>query len=146
VSPSHGTCAAGSAGSYQEQICGLGSLAPGQSAEIINVVEGNVSMDHVAGLIKNVDDDASNDEATERTTVVVPPAIEGSRKLKLKGLAHGCLAADAVIKAKVKVGKVKGMKAKLVGRNVGERLGRADAASSSSRSTRPTSSRPASMS
>jgi hypothetical protein len=31
-----------------------------------------------------------------------------------------------VIRAKAKVGKVKGMKAKLIGRNMRERLGRAD--------------------
>jgi Domain of unknown function DUF11 len=125
VAPSQGTCAAGAAVTYQEQICSLGSLAPGASAEIVNVAQANVSMDHVAGLIHNVDDNFSNDEAGARTTVIVPPVIEGSKKVKLKGLPAGCLAGDVVVKAKAKGPKVKQIKAKLIGRNVSERLGRA---------------------
>jgi Domain of unknown function DUF11 len=124
VTPSQGTCAEGSAVTYQEQICTLGPLPPGASAEIVNVVHANVSMDHVAGLI-NPDDDPSDDVAQERTTVIVPPKVAGSPKVKLKGLPDGCLAADTQITATAKIGKVKEIKAKLIGRNVSERLGRA---------------------
>jgi hypothetical protein len=125
ATPSQGTCAEGSAVTYQEQICSLGPLAPGASAEIVNVVQANVSMDHVAGLINNADEDPLNDEAQERTTVIVPPKITGSPKVKLKGLSDGCLAADSQITARARIGKVKEIKAKLTGRNVRERLGRA---------------------
>jgi hypothetical protein len=124
VSPSQGTCEEGEAVTYQELICDLGPLAPGATAEIVNVAEANVSMDHVAGLIRGADDDPSNDEATERTTVIVPPRITGSSKVKLKGLPDGCVDGDVTIKAKAKGPKVKEIKAKLIGRNVRERLGR----------------------
>ncbi len=124
VTPSQGTCAEGSAVTYQEQICSLGPLAPGASAEIVNVVQANVSMDHVAALL-NADQDPSNDEAQERTTVIVPPKIAGSPKVRLKGLPDGCLAADTQITARARISKAKEIKAKLIGRDVRERLGRA---------------------
>jgi hypothetical protein len=49
--------------------------------------------------------------------------ISGSPKVKLKGLPQGCVAGDLVLKAKAKGSKVKGIKAKLIGKNVSERLG-----------------------
>jgi uncharacterized protein DUF11 len=136
VSQSQGECIIEPAGNYQQVLCNLGSLVPGASAQVTAVVEANLSMDHVAGLLicdfsgpqscqAFDDDDPSDDEVRERLTVIVPPEISGSRKVKLKGLPAGCVAGDVAIKAKAKGAKVKEIKAKLIGRNVSERLGRA---------------------
>jgi hypothetical protein len=100
------------------------------------VVEANVSTDNVAGLLicdfgplscqAFSDEDPSDDEARERTTVIVSPVVSGSPKVKLKGLPQGCVAGDLVLKAKAKWSKVKGIKAKLIGKNVSERLGQSN--------------------
>jgi hypothetical protein len=68
--------------------------------------------------------DPADDDATDRLTVIVPPKVSGSPKVKLKGLPEGCVAGDVAIKAKAKSAKVKEIKGKLTGRNVSERLGR----------------------
>lgn len=134
VSQSQGSCAISPAGEYQQVLCSIGSLAPGASAQVSAVVEAHESMDHVAGLLRcddgpdscvaTSDQDPFDDEVRERLTVIVPPKISGSRKVKLKGLPDGCVAGDVVITAKAKGPKVKEIKAKLIGRNVSERLGR----------------------
>ena len=135
VSQSRGACAIFPAGEYQQVLCSLGSLAPGESAQVSAVVEAHESMDHVAGLLRcefgpddsceaTSDQDPADDDATDRLTVIVPPEVSGSPKVKLKGLPEGCVAGDVAIKAKAKSPKVKGIKAKLTGRNVSERLGR----------------------
>ena len=136
ATPSQGSCVIEPAGDYQQALCELGSIAPGASARVVSVVEANVSTDNVAGLLicdfgplscqAFSDADPSDDEAHERTTVIVPPVLAGSPKLKLKGLPDGCLAADTRIRAKAKISKVKEIKAKLIGRNLSARLGRAD--------------------
>ena len=135
VSQSQGDCIIEPAGQYQQVLCSLGSLAPGASAQVTAVVEANASMDHVAGLLicdfgpescsAFSDNDPSDDEVRERLTVIVGPEISGSRKVKLKGLPAGCVAGDLALKAKAKGQKIKEIKAKLIGRNVSERLGRA---------------------
>ena len=134
VSQSQGQCAISPAGEYQQVLCSLGSLAPGASAQVTAVVEAHESMDHVAGLLScdfdpescqaTTDEDFTDDEVRERLTVIVAPVISGSPKVKLKGLPDGCVAGDVGIKAKAKGPKVKEIKAKLIGRNVSERLGR----------------------
>ena len=134
VSQSQGTCAISPAGEYQQVLCSLGSLAPGASAQVTAAVEAHESMDHVAGLLRcdfgpescvaTSDQDPFDDEVRERLTVIVPPRISGSPKVKLKGLPEGCVDGDVVIKVKAKGSKVKEIKAKLIGRNVSERLGR----------------------
>ena len=136
AAPSQGSCAISPAGDYQQALCSLGSLAPGASLQVTAVVEANLSMDHVAGLLQCEfgpetcgafsDQDPSDDEASERTTVIVPPVIEGSQKVKLKGLPDGCVEGDLALKAKVKGSDIKGIKAKLIGKNVRERLGQSD--------------------
>lgn len=134
--PSQGSCVISPAGDYQQALCDLGSLAPGGTAQVSSVVEMNFSTDNVAGLLRcdfgplscvaADDQDPSDDQASERTTVIVPPAISGSRKVKLRGLPDGCVAGDLVLQAKVKGSDVKGIKAKLIGRNLSERLGRSN--------------------
>ncbi len=133
---SQGSCAISPAGDYQQALCSLGSLAPGASLQVTAVVEARFSMDHVAGLLQCEfgpetcvafsDQDPSDDEASERTTVIVPPVIEGSQKVKLKGLPDGCVEGDLPLKVKAKGAKVKGIKAKLIGKDVRERLGQSD--------------------
>jgi hypothetical protein len=136
VSQSRGQCAIFPAGEYQQVLCSLGSLAPGESAQVSAVVEAHESMDHVAGLLRcefgpddscqaTSDTDPSDDAAMDRLTVIVPPAISGSPKVRLKGLPAGCVAGDVVIKAKARAQNVKEIKAKLIGRRLSERLGRA---------------------
>ena len=135
ATPSQGECALEPAGDYQQAVCSLGSLAPGASAQVTSVVRANVSTDNVAGLLRcdfgrdscgaTSDQDPSDDAATERTTVIVAPVISGSAKVKLEGLPAGCVDGDTRIKAKAKGKKVKEIKAKLIGRNLSERLGQA---------------------
>ncbi len=135
AAPSQGECSLEPAGDYHQAVCSLGSLAPGASAAVTSVVRANVSTDNVAGLLRCdvgpdsctafSDDDPSDDAVTARTTVIVAPQISGSAKVKLEGLPDGCLDGDTRIKAKAKGGKVKEIKAKLIGRNVSEPLGRA---------------------
>ncbi len=134
ATPSQGECVIEPAGDYQQALCSLGSLAPGASARVTSVVDANFSTDNVAGLLRcdfgplscvaTSDQDPVDDEDTERTTVIVAPSVSGSPKVRLKGLPEGCVAGDLVIRAKAKGPKVKGIKAKLIGRNLSERLGR----------------------
>jgi hypothetical protein len=136
VSATQGACVIEPAGDYQQVLCSLGSLAPGASLQVTAVAEANVSMDHVAGLlacdfgpdscVAFSDQDPSDDDARERTTVIVPPKLEGSRKVKLNGLPDGCVRGDVVVKVRVKSSAVKGIKAKLLGKDVRERLGRSN--------------------
>jgi Domain of unknown function DUF11 len=135
VSATQGACVIEPAGDYQQVLCSLGSLAPGASVQVTAVAEANVSMDHVAGLLARdfgpdscvaFRDQDPSDDARERTTVIVPPELEGSRKVKLKGLPDGCVRGDVVVKVKVKSSAVKGIKAKLLGKDVRERLGRSN--------------------
>lgn len=136
AAPTQGSCLISPAGDYQQVLCDLGTLAPGASAQVTAVVQANFSMDHVAGLLScsfgpiscqaSDDDQPADDETRERITVIVPPAISGDPELKLKGLPAGCFDADLTLKAKAKVSKVKGIKAKLSGKNVRLRLGSAD--------------------
>ena len=131
---SQGDCLIEPAGDYQQVLCSIGSLAPGASAQVTSVIQANLSTDNVAGLLRcdfgpgsclaTSDDDPSDDEVSERTTVIVPPQISGSAKVRLKGLPDGCVEGDLALKARVKGAKVKGIKAKLIGRDVSERLGR----------------------
>jgi hypothetical protein len=133
VSQSQGACEISPAGEYQQVLCDLGSLDPGESAQVTAVVDANESMDHVAGLLicgfgpqscqAYSDGDPGDDEVSDRLTVIVPPNVTGSNKLKLKGLPDGCVAGDLSVKAKAKGQKVKGIKAKLTGKNLRERLG-----------------------
>jgi Domain of unknown function DUF11 len=133
---SQGECVIEPAGDYQQVVCALGSLAPGASLQVTATVQANHSMDHVAGLLlcefgpsscqAYSDQDPSDDEVRERLTVIAPPQITGSKKVKLKGLPEGCVEGDLALKAKAKGADIKGIKAKLMGRNYSERLGRAE--------------------
>lgn len=135
ATPSQGECSLEPAGDYQQAVCSLGPLTPGASARVTSVVRANVSTDNVAGLLRCdfgpdsctafSDQDPSDDATTARTTVIVAPQISGSAKVKLERLPDGCLDGDTRIKAKAKGRKVKEIKAKLIGRNVSVRLGRA---------------------
>ncbi len=136
AAPTQGSCLISPAGDYQQALCDLGTLAPGASAQVTAVLRANFSMDHVAGLLScdfgptscqaSDDDQPADDETRERTTVIIPPVIGGDPKLKLKGLPTGCFDADLRMQARAKVSKVKGIKAKLTGKNVRQRLGSAD--------------------
>ena len=113
ATPSQGSCVIEPAGEYQQALCDLGSIAPGASARVVSVVEANVSTDNVAGLLicdfgplscqAFSDADPSDDEAHERTTVIVPPVTRGLAEGEAQGPAHGCVAADTRLKAKAKV-------------------------------------------
>ncbi len=97
-------------GTYYSLNCGIGTLAPGASARVTATAQINESMRQWA----DVEPGDGRDELV--TYVSAPPTIEGSTKLKLKGLPDGC-ASDAF---KLKV-KAKGAK-KITGRVDGPRF------------------------
>jgi len=123
ISASQGSCKeeSGSAFNsyYYSVVCELGSLAPGASARIKAVVTVNESMNHIAALLPNAheggyqDDDNSNNEVVDRIGVSTPPAISGSKAIKLKGLPAGCVPGDFTLRASTKAAGVKKMSASM---------------------------------
>ncbi len=119
ASTTQGACPDKSEGSYHQLVCALGPLASGGSVKIVAVVEVNESMNQIAALLPNEfeggynDEDASDNEAVVRTTASVPPAVSGSKKIKLSGLPSGCAAGDFTLGATTKVKGVKKMRASL---------------------------------
>jgi len=121
VSVSQGACKdeSGSAFGYQyySWVCELGPLAPGASATIRATVTVNESMNHFAALLPNayeggyIDDDNSNNIASDRITANAPPLITGSKAIKLKGLPGGCVAGNFTLRASTKAPGVKKMSA-----------------------------------
>jgi hypothetical protein len=119
ISTSQGTCTeeSGSAfnSTYHSVVCELGSLAPGASARIKAAVTVNESMNHIVALLPNAheggyqDDDNSNNEVVDRIGVSAPPAIAGSKAIKLSGLPAGCVPGDFTLRASTKAPGVKKM-------------------------------------
>jgi hypothetical protein len=120
-SASQGTCADRSGEAfgyfYNVVVCELGALAPGASAQITATVKANQSANYFATLLPNAveggyqDADNSNNAASGRVTVSLPPTISGSKKIKLKGLPSGCAPSDFTLRAIGKAPGVRKMKA-----------------------------------
>jgi hypothetical protein len=121
VSPSQGICKDESAATsgYQTWTCELGPLAPGASATIKAAVTVNESMNHIAALLPNPfeggyqDGDNSNNEAVDRIAVSTPPAVSGSKAIKLKGLPTGCVPGNFTLRASTNASSVKKMSASM---------------------------------
>jgi hypothetical protein len=115
ISTSQGVCKEESGTPYHSVVCELGSLAPGASARIRAAVTVNESMNHIVALLPNAysggyqDDDNSNNEVVDRIAVSAPPAISGSKAIKLKGLPAGCVPGDFTLRASTKAPGVKKM-------------------------------------
>jgi hypothetical protein len=120
VSTSQGTCkdnSANLANQYNDWICELGALAPGASAQLKAAVTVNESMNHFVSLLPNPyeggyqDDDNSNNEVIQRIAVSTPPAVSGSKAIKLRGLPKGCVTGDFTLRASTRAPGVKKMSA-----------------------------------
>jgi hypothetical protein len=123
VSTSQGSCKDNSGPAYgyyyYDWVCELGALAPGASVTLKATVTVNESMNHFFTLLPNAyeggyqDDDNSNNVATDRITANAPPAISGSKAIKLRGLPSGCVPGDFTLRASTKAPGVKKMSASM---------------------------------
>jgi hypothetical protein len=113
IKPSQGSCSAGEATTYQEQICSLGSLAPGATATIVEVIQMNQTMNHMVALLRSpyegefADADRSNNTVFVQVTASSPPVLTGSKKIALKGLPTGCAPGDFTLQVKPNIPNAK---------------------------------------
>jgi hypothetical protein len=104
---------------YHFLVCELGELAPGASAQIEATVQINQTAVHSAVLLGRgaegllTDDNFNNNTAADRITVNAPPAVTGSKKIKLKGLPKGCASGDFTLVASSNAKGVKKMRVSL---------------------------------
>jgi hypothetical protein len=105
VTPTQGNCSisntpnGGGSFGYKWTDCTLGALAPGATAKIKAVVEMHESMDHTVAVLQGA---TNTTPIAEPTTVIAPPVLDGSKKIRLKGLPEGCASDDFKLKAKSK--------------------------------------------
>jgi hypothetical protein len=94
VSSAHGQCSIDPVDSYGYRgvTCRL-TVPAGQSAQIIEVVRVNESMDNFAGVLDSFGA-ISPPADTARVWAIYPPRISGSNKIKIKGLPGGCVDND----------------------------------------------------
>lgn len=113
INPSQGSCSAGEATTYQEQICSVGPLAPGATATIVEVIQVNQTMNHMVALLRNpfegefADADRSDNTAFVQVTASSAPVLTGSKKIALKGLPSGCAPGDFTLQIKPHIPNVK---------------------------------------
>ena len=102
----------------QALVCALGSLAPGQSAQIHATIEVRESAVQSTSLLPKPgeneysDADKSNDAANQAFYLDVPPKVSGSKRLKLIGLPKSCVTGDFTLTVVSKVAGTKKMKIK----------------------------------
>jgi hypothetical protein len=119
-SSSQGSCAdhAEQGITTQALVCALGSLAPGQSAQIHATIRVGESAVQSTTLLPppggNEYGDAvkSNDARSQAFYLDVPPKVRGSKLLKLIGLPRGCVTGDFTLTVVSKVAQTKKMKIK----------------------------------
>lgn len=113
IKTSQGSCSAGEAVTYQEQICSLGSLAPGATATIVEVIQVNQTMNHMVALLRSpyegefADADRSDNTVFVQVTASAPPVLTGSKKIGLKGLPTGCAPGDFTLQVKPHIANAK---------------------------------------
>ena len=113
IRTSQGSCGAGEATTYQEQICSLGVLAPGATATIVEVIQVNQTMNHMVALLRSpfegefADTDRSNNTVFVQVTASTPPLLTGSKKIALAGLPTGCAPGDFTLQVKPQIPNVK---------------------------------------
>jgi hypothetical protein len=99
--------------------CNLGTLAPGQSAQIkatIRVTESAVQQTTLLpppGENEYQDSTKSNDSASDPIFLDVPAKVTGSKKVKLKGVPKSCVSHNFTLTATSKAAKKMKMKADL---------------------------------
>ena len=86
-------------GTYYSLSCALPTLGPGASTQVRTSAEINESMRQYADI------DPGDERANLVTYVSAPPVVEGSKKVKLKGLPDGCASEDFKLKVKAKGAK-----------------------------------------
>jgi hypothetical protein len=119
VTSSRGTCAIKNESNATE--CHLGAVPAGSSTTIKAVVEMNESMDQYANVVSNLGSYVTD---IESTTVSVPPVLDGSKKIRLKGLPEGCAAGNFTLKAKSKGKHPKKISASLEGKKLKAKKGK----------------------
>ena len=98
--------------------CNLGTLAPGQSAQIkatIRVTESAVQQTNLLpppGENEYQDSVKSNDSASNPIFLDVPARVTGSKLIKLKGVPKSCVSGNFTLTATSKVAGTKKMKMK----------------------------------
>jgi hypothetical protein len=120
-SSSQGSCAQNSERGVTPEalVCSLGSLAPGQSAQIhasIRVRESAVQTTTLLpkpGENEYSDDAKPNNAGNQPFYLNVPPTVSGSKQLKLVGLPKGCVTGDFTLTARSKAPDAKKMRINL---------------------------------
>jgi hypothetical protein len=103
----------------QVLLCSLGSLAPGQTAQVHAEIQVQESAVQATTLVpkpgENEYGDAvnSNNSRLQPFYLNVPPTVSGSKRLKLIGLPKGCVTGDFTLTAKSKVAGARKMKINL---------------------------------
>jgi hypothetical protein len=126
ISTSQGSCQIGvtdlGGTSYSGAICSFpGGIPAGGSISVQAVVKDNYSMDHRVALFDcdptpNTYGCNPRQVDIERTDVIHPPTLAGSKKIKVTGLPDGCATGPFKPKAKAK-GDVRSVSASLSGPN-----------------------------
>ncbi len=112
-SSSQGSCFKEAIDPYQGVICQLGRLEAGASAHVRAMVQVNQTMNHNATLLPNIheggyqDADNTNNQATDRITLDVPPVVTGSSRVRLPVLPQSCVNGDFPLKVIAKAPGVK---------------------------------------
>ena len=106
-STTRGSCADNSSAAYGTVYhyidCDLGTMNPGDTAEITATAKVNQSFNHSTVLMPSAgggeyfDDKNSNNQSGQRIAADFPPKVTGSRKLKITGVPDGCVAGDFTI-------------------------------------------------
>jgi hypothetical protein len=117
-SSSQGSCAQNSERGITPEalVCSLGSLAPGQSAQIHASIRVRESAVQTTTLLpkpgENEYSDAvkSNDARNQPFYLNVPPTVSGSKRLKLIGLPKGCVTGNFTLTVRSKVPAAKKMR------------------------------------
>ena len=96
ITPGAGTCAIDSVTppyNYHSVTCQL-SLAPGQTAQIVQTVTLNESMTNLAAVLDSNGAFSSPGDSATVFAIYAPRFVENSNKIKVKGLPDGCVDRD----------------------------------------------------
>jgi hypothetical protein len=97
-------------GTYQGLQCDPVPFAPGETARLDAQIQANESMTHMVTYFpcsqfdgEIVCDRFPGPSHSETTSVIYPPEITGSKKLRLRGLPEGCVPGDLELTARTSV-------------------------------------------
>jgi hypothetical protein len=122
-STTRGSCADNSSPAfgtvYHYIDCDLGTMNPGDTAQITATAQVNQSINHSTVLMPSAsggeyfDDNNSNNASGQRIAADFPPQISGSGKLKITGVPDGCVPGDFTIHVTAKGTHVKKVQASI---------------------------------